>query len=89
MLYNYLKTTDQGKTWLINNCIGDIGFCSVFFTDENTGYIMGGGMLKTTDGGGNRTEVNDLQITNYDLRIIVYPNPLDESASCQLSVDSK
>lgn len=48
-----LKTTDAGETWQIT-ADGDFGrLTSVYFTDENTGYMVCGygKIYKTTDGG--------------------------------------
>ena len=49
-----LKTIDGGATWVkVYSFIG--WFYSIFFTDENTGYVSGtaGTLLKTSDGGTN------------------------------------
>jgi len=59
-----LKTTDGGSSWTkLNNGyeIIDEGVSSIFFLDENVGYISGGfnvrKVLKTTDGGNTWTSV--------------------------------
>ena len=48
------KTTDQFET-IEELDLGTSGIISLFFLDENTGYVSGGSgrMLKTTDGGQN------------------------------------
>ncbi|MBV7439822.1 fibronectin type III domain-containing protein [Weeksellaceae bacterium TAE3-ERU29] len=49
------KTTDGGKSWKRLSVFIDEGISSVFFIDENTGFISGGfnqnKLIKTTDGG--------------------------------------
>jgi photosystem II stability/assembly factor-like uncharacterized protein len=55
---------------------------SVFFTSENTGYVVGdnGIILKTNDGGGT-TGINKKQLTNS---LKIYPNPVREKISIEL-----
>lgn len=41
--------------------------CSVYFTDENTGYVVGGTIFKTSDGGitwENQTSGNSINLTS-------------------------
>jgi photosystem II stability/assembly factor-like uncharacterized protein len=53
------KTTDGGITWITQVNLEDYGFSSVFFLDENIGYVSGvylyisrrGVVFKTTNGG--------------------------------------
>ncbi|MCC6411970.1 MAG: T9SS type A sorting domain-containing protein [Saprospiraceae bacterium] len=52
------KTVNGGQSWQWITGQGGFGTESVFFTDEQTGYLCGGGpdnasMVKTTDGGQN------------------------------------
>lgn len=60
------KTTDGGETW--NSTLIETGesIQSVFFTDEQTGYIVGllAKVLKTNDGGSTWIPVN-AGLTNY------------------------
>jgi len=70
-----LKTTDAGETWQIT-ADGNFGrLTSVYFTDVNTGYMLGGygKIYKTTDGG----ILWDTLVNNYDsyLNEIVFVNP--------------
>lgn len=55
------KTTDGGITWNKLGIVVDEGLSSVFFIDENTGFISGGfnrkKTLKTIDGGTSWQEV--------------------------------
>ncbi|MFK5891545.1 MAG: YCF48-related protein [Flavobacteriaceae bacterium] len=60
------KTTDGGVTWSgLNNGydIIDEGITSIFFLNENNGFISGGfnqkKVMKTTDGGNNWTQVSN------------------------------
>jgi photosystem II stability/assembly factor-like uncharacterized protein len=69
-----IKTTDGGSTWS-KLLVGKSSVLnSVFFTDANTGYLVGNGgtILKTTNGGGlvSAAETRKLEST-----ISVYPNP--------------
>jgi len=69
-----IKTTDGGTTWdsllYVKNC----QLHSVFFTDSNSGFIVGdsGTILKTTNGGGlvSTEETPPPQST-----FTIYPNP--------------
>lgn len=45
----FLKTTDAGNTW--NYSFGSYCISSVFFVNDNIGYISGVWLNKTTDGG--------------------------------------
>jgi photosystem II stability/assembly factor-like uncharacterized protein len=47
-----LKTTDSGISWFFyNNGVENSGFVSINFINENTGFIAGGKIYKTTNGG--------------------------------------
>jgi len=50
-----IKTADGGVTWNTKEFDATGWLSSVYFTDENTGYVVGGSgiILKTTDGGLN------------------------------------
>ena len=45
-----LKTTNGGIDW-IQQIQDSLEFSAIFFIDENIGWLVGGGVLKTTDGG--------------------------------------
>ncbi|MDP2194219.1 MAG: T9SS type A sorting domain-containing protein, partial [Alphaproteobacteria bacterium] len=53
---------------------------SVFFTDANTGYIVGenGTILKTTNGGGS---VSAARTQTIESTITIYPNPATNKIS--------
>lgn len=70
-----VKTTNGGETWEeLNSPAGD-DLYSTFFTDSNTGYVVGEGgtILKTTRGGGFpviiQPEMADLN------KLTIFPNP--------------
>lgn len=71
--YNYSwiwKSTDGGNTW-INK--GDIGGSSVFFINQNIGWVVGdSGIFKSTDGGEiwtNKSGLSGSYIKFYDANI--------------------
>jgi len=57
------KTTDGGISWTKLDILVDEGLSSIFFIDENDGFISGGFnrrvLFKTTDGGNTWTKVLD------------------------------
>jgi photosystem II stability/assembly factor-like uncharacterized protein len=70
-----VKTTDGGSEWLDQISGTTNGLNSVYFTDANTGYIVGddGTILKTTNGGGLPVGINNRSLTSNAIKI--YPNP--------------
>jgi len=79
-----LKTTDKGTTWISKSSeqTNNFSINSIFFTDENTGYIVGSSdpnIHKTTDGGttwsaqtsGTHTYLNSVYFTNANTGYIV------------------
>ncbi|MFH6768148.1 YCF48-related protein [Gaetbulibacter aquiaggeris] len=58
------KTTDGGNTWSQLNIYVDEGLSSVFFIDENVGFISGGfnqkKVMKTINGGSTWTQVESI-----------------------------
>jgi len=73
-----LKTVNGGSTWISQNggvtgsYPSSYSFSSVSFTGSNLGWAVGGGqasdgglILKTTNGGGNWTELTQFDSTNY------------------------
>jgi photosystem II stability/assembly factor-like uncharacterized protein len=73
-----LKTTDGGITWLKLSFEPSYRCYSVFFIDENTGYVGSEGpvVYKTTDGGQNwatlNTGVGSSSNINYDIDFFNY-----------------
>ena len=70
-----LKTINGGSTWTPQFSGTNESLNSVFFTDVNTGYVVGssGTILKTTNGGGYPAGINEMSIQSNMLKI--YPNP--------------
>ena len=59
----FFKTTDGGNSWsdLTNELPGNSGYGSLFFTDENTGFLAGpSGIIKTITGGETITSVKEI-----------------------------
>jgi photosystem II stability/assembly factor-like uncharacterized protein len=56
-----LKTIDGGDSWTAMNCETTDELNSIYFSDPNTGYIVGenGKILKTVDGGTNWIQLNN------------------------------
>ncbi len=53
------KTTDGGVSWDTLSYNQNVrGFSSLYFFDENNGFISGHSLYKTTDGGANWTDLN-------------------------------
>jgi hypothetical protein len=67
------KTTDGGNTWNSEWCFTSNYIYSVYFTNENTGYIVGEGgtILKTSDGGTDFIPETHSPQSSFTL----YPNP--------------
>lgn len=71
------KSTDAGETWHAQINTNSSTFYSVFFTDDNHGYVVGGdgisqgAILKTVDGGTNWTL--DLSLVQT-LGVVFFPN---------------
>jgi hypothetical protein len=68
-----LKTTNGGTTWTILTSGTTNNLYSVFFTDANTGYLVGEGgtILKTSNGGVVSIEESISPHTTFS----IYPNP--------------
>lgn len=71
-----LKTIDGGTTWTVHSGGQDVGFNSIFFTNDSTGYIVGnrpaGGVILKTSNAGDSWKVvaND---TVWGLFSIYFP----------------
>ena len=80
-LGQHYRSTNEGINWSEQLNIFNASFNSTFYTDYNTGYIIGnnGLILKTTNGGGLIIGVNDVN-TNIPARFSLeqnYPNPFN------------
>ncbi len=87
------KTTDGGNSWLdLTNELPTIGISSMFFTDENTGYLAGDlGILKTTSGGETITSVHEFDNASIPANFKLYqnyPNPFNPTTKIKYSIPS-
>lgn len=74
------KSTDNGYNWQSNIIADRLDMHKIYFTDENTGYLMGafGRILKTTNAGGSF----DPPITPHRFFLYQnYPNPFNPETS--------
>ena len=91
-LHVFYKTTDGGNSWLdlTNQLPGNTGYTSLFFTDENTGFLAGSaGIIKTTTGGELITSVNLLDNTSMPTGFKLYqnyPNPFNPTTKIKYSI---
>jgi hypothetical protein len=80
-----LKTIDGGKNWISESSITSLALKSVYFIDENNGWVVGvnGTVLKMSDGS---THAEDNQPSNsvipdHFVLFQNYPNPFNPSTS--------
>jgi len=87
----FYKSTDGGKSWSdLTNELPTTGISSMFFTDENTGFLTGNhGILKTTSGGETITSIKEIDNasipTGYRL-YQNYPNPFNPTTKIRYSI---
>jgi photosystem II stability/assembly factor-like uncharacterized protein len=84
----FLKTTDGGSTWNSSPVPYGYSLTSLCFPNGvDTGYVVGnmsGAILKTTNGGGIITSVDDLPLTDRipdKILIRNYPNPFTDATT--------
>ena len=87
-----LKTTNGGTDWIEQSIKTTNYLASVYFTDSNTGWIVGtnGTILHTTNGGVTFIEEegnNPTQPKEFLLQQN-YPNPFNPSTSIQYEINS-
>jgi photosystem II stability/assembly factor-like uncharacterized protein len=85
------KTTDGGNSWLdLTNELPTAGIWSLFFSDENTGYLAGStGILKTTSGGETITSVKEIYNASIPSGYKLYqnyPNPFNPTTKIKYSI---
>ena len=84
-----LRTTDCGVTWKVYQSISRYGFLDLYFTDVNTGYFVGGGViLKTTNGCGDPIGIEPISSNipeSYEL-FQNYPNPFNPVTKIKFSI---
>ena len=85
------KTTDGGNSWfdLTDGFPGSTSFGEMFFTDENTGYLVGphGKIIKTTSGGEVLTSVREVDNTSIPSGFKLYqnyPNPFNPTTKIKI-----
>jgi len=76
---NIMKTTNGGANWIVLPFVTENYLRSLYFTDPNTGYVVGymGAILKTTNGGLSfLNSINEIIPKSYTLHQN-YPNPFN------------
>ena len=84
-------TTDKGNIWTKQShpIISEVFFTSIFFVDNNLGWVVGtdGIILKTTNGGVSFVEEKEINETPTDYSLSNnYPNPFNPSTKIKYSV---
>jgi hypothetical protein len=77
-----IKTTDGGNTWLNQECPSASTISNLFILDESTGWAVGDGIFKTSDGGGFVSVKEKNNNTNIPKQVTLfqnYPNPFNPS----------
>jgi photosystem II stability/assembly factor-like uncharacterized protein len=85
---NIMKTTNGGVNWVVFAKITENNLRSLYFTNENTGYIAGyfGTILKTTNGGLSFLQANNEIIPKSYLLHQNYPNPFNPSTKIKFDI---
>ncbi len=83
-----MRTTNGGVNWSEIPRITENRLQSVYFTDENTGYIAGyfGAIIKTTNGGLSFLQSNNEIIPKSYLLQQNYPNPFNPSTKIKFEI---
>jgi photosystem II stability/assembly factor-like uncharacterized protein len=85
-----MKTTDGGNTWTGQNIPSNY-LTSLFFVNANTGWAVGNGIFKTTDGGGIAAVKGVPNNGNLPKQITLnqnYPNPFNPSTIISWQLNS-
>jgi photosystem II stability/assembly factor-like uncharacterized protein len=85
--HGVLKTKDGGKNWIGLEIDTSVFWSAdnssqVYFTDENTGYLVNGVVLKTTNGGEEPVSIQEPILKTISPNIS--PNPFKNSARIEL-----
>jgi photosystem II stability/assembly factor-like uncharacterized protein len=85
---NIMKTTNGGVNWIVMPKITDNYLRSVYFVNENTGYVAGyfGTILKTTDGGLSFLQSNNEINPKSYLLHQNYPNPFNPATKIKFDI---
>ncbi|HMQ78773.1 MAG TPA: YCF48-related protein [Ignavibacteria bacterium] len=83
-----MKTTNGGANWIVLPFVTENYLRSLYFTDPNTGYVVGymGAILKTTNGGLSfLNSINEIIPKGYTL-YQNYPNPFNPATKIKFEV---
>ncbi|WP_196888416.1 YCF48-related protein [Aureivirga sp. CE67] len=92
----FLKTTDGGTTWEENDLPPETNITSVYFVDENVGFINNNeGIYKTTDGGetweeetlSHPSKVKQIIVTENNEAFALAENGIHKTSNVVLSVE--
>ena len=83
-----MKTTNSGENWIELPFLTDNYLRSLYFTDPNTGYVVGymGAIIKTTNGGLSFLQSNNEIIPQKYLLHQNFPNPFNPSTKVKFEV---
>lgn len=85
-----LKTTNAGNNWFIDTLFtNQIAFRSLFFTDQSTGYVVGGnGVILKSTTGGNLIGITQLgsEVPKVFSLSQNYPNPFNPSTKIKFAL---
>lgn len=89
--FNYgfvIKTTNSGLNWLYQQ-VPNTPYREIFMLNSNEGWVVGGAMLHTTDGGSvGVKQISAEQPEKYQL-FQNYPNPFNSSTKINYSISKK
>jgi len=86
-----LKTTDAGYNWYPQYTNTNNNLRGLTFIDQVTGYTAGSGatVLKTTNGGGEVTLPAIGEISELDINLNIYPNPVSNYTWIEFELTDK
>jgi photosystem II stability/assembly factor-like uncharacterized protein len=72
---NFFKTTNAGATWNFKSVAQEQGCQAMYFTNANTGYMIGGAEIsQTLDGGSNWNQISYGTNNGDDLYTVFFPD---------------
>jgi photosystem II stability/assembly factor-like uncharacterized protein len=83
-----VQTTNGGASWTLQSIPCDYNISSIFFIDQNNGWLIGdGGCIAHTTTGGNVTSVEDeTEISDQFTLHQNYPNPFNPSTKIKFTI---